>query len=110
MQPDDADVLLAGALLTLYQPRGPVDADDEAARDLWVERARVTRLFDAQDAADPRDDLVRRRVRRLVEVDDAVAHVLGQRALERRRAGGDRRVVAGAHVEPVVVAQQQRPL
>ena len=58
MQPVDADVLLAGALLRLDQPRRPLHAHDEAARHLGVERARVTGLVDAQDALDPGHDLL----------------------------------------------------
>ena len=49
------------------------------------------------------------RVGRLVEVDDAVAEVLGEGALERRVAGGERGVVAGADVEAVVVLEEERP-
>jgi hypothetical protein len=49
------------------------------------------------------------RVRRLVEVDDAVTEMLGEGALERRVAGGERGVVAGADVEAVVVLEEERP-
>uniref|UniRef100_A0A0A9DQN9 Uncharacterized protein n=1 Tax=Arundo donax TaxID=35708 RepID=A0A0A9DQN9_ARUDO len=69
----DADVLLAGALLRLDEARGAVDADDEVAGDLGVERAAVAGLLGAEEALDPGDHLVGGRVRRLVEVDDAVA-------------------------------------
>ena len=55
MQPVDADVLLAGALLRLDQPRRPLHAHDEATSHLRVERARVAGLVDAQDALDPVD-------------------------------------------------------
>ena len=56
-------------LLRLDKASSTVNADGQAARDLGVERARVTRLLDSQDASDPCDDLVRGRVRGLVEVD-----------------------------------------
>ena len=44
----------------------------------------------------------------LVEVDDAVAHVVIERALERGVAVGDGGVVPRAHVQLVVVLEQQR--
>jgi len=69
VQAHDGHVLLASALLRLDQARRAVDANDKAAGDLRVERAAVARLLDAKDALDPRDNLVRRGVRRLVEVD-----------------------------------------
>ena len=109
MEAGDADVLLAGALLRLDEARGAVDADDEVAGDLGVERAAVTGLLGAEDALDPGDHLVGGRVRRLVEVDDAVTEMLGEGALERRVAGGERGVVAGADVEAVVVLEEERP-
>nr|CAB3455082.1 unnamed protein product [Digitaria exilis] len=105
----DADVLLPGALLRLDEARGAVDADDEVAGDLGVERAAVAGLLDAEEALDPGHHLVGGRVGWLVEVDDAVAEVLGEGALERRVAGGERGVVSGADVEAVVVLQEQRP-
>ena len=52
----DADVLLAGALLRLDEAGGAVDADDEVAGDLGIERAAVPGLVDAEEALDPRDD------------------------------------------------------
>jgi hypothetical protein len=67
---EDGDVLLSGSLLGLDESSRPVDADDEATGDLWVERSRVTRLFNTKDPTEPGNDLVRRRVRRLVKVDD----------------------------------------
>eukprot|EP00964_Phaeocystis_antarctica_P140471 scaffold105341_cov63-Phaeocystis_antarctica.AAC.1 len=110
VQPHDGDVLLARTLLRLDEARGAVDAHDEAAGDLGVERAGVARLLHAQHPADPRDHLVRGGVGWLVEVAHAVLEVLVQRPLERRVAVGDGRVVAGAHVQLVVVLQEQRPL
>ena len=66
-------------------------------------------LLDAEEALDPRDHLVGGGVGRLVEVDDAVAEVLGDGALQRGVAGGERGVVAGADVEAVVVLEEERP-
>lgn len=61
---------LTGALLGLDEARRTVDADDEAARHFGIERAAVAGLVDAENAPQPCDDFVRRRVRGLVEVDD----------------------------------------
>ena len=110
VQADEADVLLSRRLLRLDKPSRAVDADDEAPRDLWVQRARVAGLLDAKDAAEPGHDLVRRRVRGLVQVDHTVPDVLLDLALERGAARRNRRVVTRAHVERVVVAQEQGPL
>lgn len=70
MQSEDGDVLLSGTLLRLDKSGRSVDADDEASSDLGVERTGVTGLLDSKDPTEPSDDFVRRRVRRLVEVDD----------------------------------------
>lgn len=51
-------VIITCTLLGLDQPGGSVDADDQAARDLRVKRAAVTRLLDSKDPPDPRHDLV----------------------------------------------------
>ena len=70
----------------------------------------MPRLLDAEDAFDPSDDLVRGRVRGLVEVDDTVADVVYERTLERGVAGGDGSVVTGTDVEAVVVLEEEGPL
>ncbi len=102
VQAQHGHVLLSGALLALDQPRGTVDADDQAAGHLGVERARVARLLDAQDPADPRDDLVRRRVRRLVQVDHPGRHVRLEVALQRRAPVRDGRKVRRPHQQLVL--------
>lgn len=71
MKPKDGDILLTGSLLRLDKPGRAVDADEKAASDLGVERSRVTGLLTTKDAAEPGDNFVRGRVRRLVEVDDS---------------------------------------
>ena len=81
MEPVNADVLLAGALLRLDEPRGPVDADDEASCHLGIKGPGVAGFFDAENPLDPSDHLVRARVCRLVEVENAALDVLRQRAL-----------------------------
>mmetsp|Transcript_24263 Transcript_24263/g.52200 ORF Transcript_24263/g.52200 Transcript_24263/m.52200 type:complete len:369 (+) Transcript_24263:459-1565(+) len=105
----DADVLLSGALLRLDEPRRPVDAHDEVARDLGVQGAAVPGLLHPQHALEPSHDLVRGRVSRLVEVHHTIADVLLQWALQRGVARGDRGVMPRPHVQLVVVLQQQRP-
>ena len=97
-------------LLGLDQARRAVDADDEAARDLGVQGPGVARLFDTENAADPRDDLVTGRVGGLVQVDDAVPDVVVQLARQRRGPGGDGDVVPGPARQRRVVLQQQREL
>ena len=58
VQAQDANVLLAGALLRFDEASGSVDADGQAAGDFGVERAGVACLFAAQDATDPGDNFV----------------------------------------------------
>ena len=110
VQPHDRNVLLAGALLGLDEAGGAVDTHDQTPRHLRVQSARVARLLHTENPTDPGDHLVRRWVRRLVEIDASVLEVLEERALEGRVARWDRAVVPGAHVELVVVLEQQRPL
>ena len=72
MQLDNCDVFLTSRLLSFDQAGGVVDAHDEASSDFGVESARVARLVDFEDFLDPGDDLVRARVRRLVQIDHTV--------------------------------------
>lgn len=58
VEADDADVLLTGTLLRLHEAGCTVDADNQAARDLWVESATVAGLLDAQYPLNPCDNLV----------------------------------------------------
>jgi hypothetical protein len=108
VQTQHGHVLLARALLRLDEARGTVDADDETAGDLGVQRARVARLLDAQHAPDPRHDFVRRRVRRLVQVDHTRLDVRRQLALQRRAAVRDGREVRGAHEQLVLRERRGR--
>lgn len=101
--PDDADVLLSCGLLRLNEPGGSVEADDEAARDLGIQGARVASLIDLEDALDPGDDLVGRGIGGFVEVYDAVLEVLCKIALEGRGAAGDGRVVGGQNIHSFIV-------
>ncbi len=110
MQPVDGDILLAGALLRLDEPRGAVNADDQAARHLRIQRPRVTRLLHAQDPLDPGDHLVRAGVGRLVEADEAGLEVVGDVPFERRGAVREGGVVVRPYVEFVEVFKEERPL
>lgn len=83
VQAEDGNVLLSGRLLRFDESGRSVDADDQAAGDLGVERSRVSRLLDSEDSSKPGDNLVRRRVGGLVEVDDTGLDVGGQVPLER---------------------------
>lgn len=71
---------------------------------------RMTGLFDTENPLNPGDNLMRRRISRLVEVHDTVLDVLGERSFQRRVAGRKRSVVAGTNVELVVVFEENRPL
>ena len=75
VEADDGNILLTSTLLGLDETGGTVDADDEAAGNLGVEGTAVAGLLDAEDAAEPRDDLMRRGVGGLVEVDDTGGNV-----------------------------------
>ncbi len=110
MQPVDGDILLAGALLRLDEPRGAVDADDQAARHLRVQGPGVTRLLHPQNALDPGDHLVRAGVGRLVEADEAGLQVVGDVSFERRGAVREGGIVVCSDVELVEVFKEERPL
>lgn len=60
-----------GALLGFDQSRGSIHTYDQTACDLRVKCPAVTRLLHPQDPPDPSHDLMRRRVRRFVQVDKA---------------------------------------
>lgn len=104
----DADVLLTGALLRLDEASCALDADDQRARDLGVEGAAVASLFHLKNAADPGDHLVGGGVRGLIKIDDTIANVVIERALQGRVAIGQRSVVASAHVKLIVVLKRRR--
>lgn len=58
VQTEDADVLLASILLRLDQASGTLDANDQTAGDLGVQRSAVARLVHTQDSFDPGNDFV----------------------------------------------------
>mmetsp|Transcript_10808 Transcript_10808/g.17906 ORF Transcript_10808/g.17906 Transcript_10808/m.17906 type:complete len:230 (-) Transcript_10808:152-841(-) len=104
------DVLLTCRLLCLDQPRGAVNAHNKTASHLWIQCSRVTRLFDAQDSLDPRNNFVRRRIGGFVEVNDSVTQMLIERSGQRRRTRRKWCVVGGTHMKFMVVLEQKRPL
>lgn len=71
VQTEDADVLLAGILLRLDQTSGALDANDQTAGDLGVQRSAVAGLVHTQDSLDPGNNFMGRGVGRLVQVDEA---------------------------------------
>lgn len=110
MEPGHAHVLFPGPLLRFHEPGRPIDADNEVSGDFGVEGTGVTRFLDPEDPFDPGHDLVGKRVRGLIEVEDTVPDVLGERALEGGETRGERGVVSCAYVEAVVVLEEDRPL
>nr|PNR30199.1 hypothetical protein PHYPA_026515 [Physcomitrium patens] len=110
VQPRHAHVLLSGALLRLHQPSRPVHAHDQAARHLGIQRPTVPGLVHPQHAPNPCHHLVRRRVRRLVQIDHSIPHVIVKRPLQRRVPRRQRRVMPRPHVQLVVILQQNWPL
>ena len=86
MEAHDGDILLTSALLRLYEPGRAIDAYDEATGNFGIERAAVSCLFAPQNAPNPRNDLVRRGICGLIEVDVAVLDVLCKGSLEGRVA------------------------
>ena len=120
VQADDRHVLLTRALLALHQSRGTVDTDDQAARDLRVQRTAVTGSLAAEDLLYPGDDFVGGGISGFVEVDASIAireveterlrNVLLDGTIQRRIAHGNGSVVVGAHIQFVVVLEEKRPL
>lgn len=79
---DNTDILLAGTLLRLDQAGGAVNADNQTSSDLGVESTGVTSTLATENALDPGDDFVRRRVGGLVEVDNTAGDVRLEITLE----------------------------
>ena len=70
----------------------------------------MSRLLNSQDALDPSNDFVGRRVTWLIQVDEAGLDVLIQGSLFRRTSVGKRSEVTRANVQPIKVLEQQRPV
>ena len=58
--------------MSLNESSSVLNANNEATCDFRIEGSTVTSLLDLQNLLDPGNDFVRRRVARLVEVDDTV--------------------------------------
>lgn len=93
IQLEDAYVLFACVLLTLGEAGGGFDADDEHTGDFGVESPAVAGLVHFQNAFDPRDDLVRRGVRRFVQIELALLQVVPDVAFQRVSSVADGRPV-----------------
>ena len=107
MQLYNSHILFTSRLLCLDQPRRIIDAHNEAARHFGVQRARMPRLIHLQYLLNPGDNLVRGRVRGLVQIDHTVVlqHVDGP--VCGRVATGERREMTGLHVQLVEVLCRQ---
>jgi hypothetical protein len=110
VEPDHADVFLSSSLLGLDQPSRPVDTHDQTSGNLGVQGTRVSSLFASEDPLHPGDDLVRRRVGRLVQVDDSRLHVRREISFEGAASGGDGSEVRRTDEELFVVFEEERPL
>ena len=63
-------------------PSDRVNADNEVAHDLGVQRALVACFVQPEDMLDPCHDLMREGVGRLVQIDDAQPGILGDGPLD----------------------------
>lgn len=86
MELEDGNVLLSTALLRLSQTSSTVNADNQTPRDGGIERTTVSSLVHTKNSLNPGDNLVRRWVGGLVQVDIPTGDVLSDRALQRRAA------------------------
>lgn len=66
-------------------------------------------LLNTKDALNPRNNLMGRRVRRLIKVNNTITEVFADRTLQRRVTGGKRSVVASANVKVVVTLEEKGP-
>lgn len=93
-------------LLGLNQACGALHTDDQTARDFRVKGAAVTRLFNAKDSLDPGNNLVRRRVSRLVQINETSPDVIMYGSLEWIGAMWQRCVVSRPDVQFIKILQQ----
>jgi len=102
--------VLASSLLRLDEPGGPVNADDEASGHLGIKGSAMACFFYPEDAPEPGNDLMGRRIGRLVEVDNARLDVGCNVALEGRAPRGDWGEVGRANQKLVVIFEEEGPL
>jgi hypothetical protein len=69
----------------------------------------VTGLLNSEDSLDPGDNLMRARVRRLIQVDASVLQIILQRSLQGSRACRDGGVVVSENVHFMVVFEEEGP-
>jgi len=86
-----------------------VKARNKAASDLRIEGTRVTSLVTLEDLLDPRNDLMRGRVARLVKVNNTVLLQDINGALRGRIAARKGSEVGSFDVQFVEVLQEERP-
>lgn len=106
----DGNILLTSTLLRLDKTGSTVNADDQASCHLGVKGTTVTGLLDTENASEPRDNFVRGRVGRLVEVDHTRLDVALQVTFQGRATVRDRGEVRAADEKLVVVLEEQRPV
>jgi len=106
MELDDGNVLFTSGLLGLDESGCIVDASNQAAGNLGVEGAGVAGLVNLQDTLDPCNDLVRGRVRWLVEVDHTIALELKEGSSGGRPATGEGSEVVCLDVKLVKVLKK----
>ena len=90
-------------------PGSTVNTHNEVACDLGVQCSTVASFVHSEDSLNPSHDLMRGGVGRLVQVYDSQPDILGDGPLQGSRACWDWGIVAGLHVQLVVVLEQEGP-
>lgn len=80
---------------------------EEARNYLWIQGTTVASLVHSKNALDPRHNLVRRRIGRLVEVEETRGDVALDLPLQRRTSFGQRRIVVRPHVHIVEILNEK---
>ena len=109
VQAKHGHVLFSCTLLRFYQSRRTVDTDDEASRNFGIESTAVSGFVHPKNFSNPRDNFVRGRIRRFVQIQHSVSYVVVDFSLQRTASLRNGRVVRSSGVELVVIFQQQRP-
>ncbi|EOA24056.1 hypothetical protein CARUB_v10017275mg [Capsella rubella] len=110
VKPSYTDVLFTRTLLRFHKPCGSVNTDNEISGDFRVKSSTVTSFLNTEDTLNPSNNLVRRRIRGFIEIDDTVPDIFLKRTFERGVTGADWSVVTGTDVELVVVLEEDGPL
>jgi hypothetical protein len=103
VKPSNTNVLLSSTLLRFDQTGCAVNADNETSCDLGIQSTAVTRLLAPKNSFDPSNNFVRRRVRRLVQIDDAVFDIVIKRTFQWRTTIGNRCVMTRPHIQLLIV-------